>query len=359
MDQVYPIAVEKRSTSLLFLIVILLTGCARHPPIAPLPQAARQVPAIFVDHNRVATTEISVVTYNVAGLPFPARTGTGSAMRRIHLAMTRAWQGDRRPDILLLQEAFVPSATRLILSAGLANHVRGPSPGDRRAVAVRDPEQNNLKGRKWRKGEGWPKLANSGLALGTNFGILAHVAEPFGRRSCAGLDCLANKGVTLTALHLPGVPEPLLVLNTHLNARGAARVSRRRTDYAHRQQVCEMAELLAREWRGRYPLIYAGDFNTRGTARRFDYKDENLPGELAHRFCHNEPQRCRVEMSWDGDEPWRDTQDLQGYASSARVTIEPVAIEAEFDEPVGGRRLSDHDALRVTFRMSWRVDEAR
>jgi hypothetical protein len=211
--------------------------------------------------------------------------------------------------------------------------------------------------RRWRKGEvGW-KFTNSGLALGTNFGILAHVAEPFGRRSCAGLDCLSNKGVTLTTLHIPGLPEPLMILNTHLNSRGAARVSRRRTDYAHRQQVREMVELLSREWRGRYPLIYAGDFNTRGTPYRFDYKDERLPGDLAHRFCHGHRDRCRIEMSWDGDEPWRDTQDLQGYASSARVRIEPIAIAADFDEPFDGHRLSDHDALRVTFRLSWSLTE--
>jgi hypothetical protein len=116
-----------------------------------------------------------------------------------------------------------------------------------------------------------------------------------------------------------------------------------------------MIELLSREWRGRYPLIYAGDFNTRGAAIRFDHKDERLPGELAHRFCHRHPDRCRIEMSWDGDEPWPYTQDLQGFVSSAHVRIEPIAIAAEFDEAVEGRRLSDHDALRVTFKLSWRV----
>lgn len=336
------------------LTAILLTGCASHPEIAPLPQATRRAPAISVDANGLATTEISVVTYNVAGLPFPVRSGRGSAMRRIASAMRVQWQ-DKRPDVLLLQEAFIPSASRLTYSAGLHNHVRGPSAGDRRQVRVARPADERIGRRRWRKGEGGFKPINSGLALGTNFGIAAHVAEPFGRRSCAGYDCLANKGVTLTTLQLPGVPEPLMILNTHLNARGAAKVSRRRTDYAHRQQVREMVELLSREWGGRLPLIYGGDFNTRGTPFRFDYKDERLPGELAHRFCHLHRGRCAVELSWDGDEPWRDTQDLQGYASSARVKIEPVAISADFDEPVDGERLSDHDALRVTYRLSWNV----
>ena len=300
---------------------------------------------------------ISVVTYNVAGLPFPARNGTGKAMARIRRAIEAEWTGDRRPDILLLQEAFVPSANRLTFAAGYSHHLRGPSAGKRRTVVVQRPDTETLGRRRWRKGEGWPKVTNSGLALGTNVGVLAHVAEPFGRRSCAGIDCLSNKGVTLTTLEVPGLPEPLMILNTHLNSRGAAKVDLRRTDFAHRQQVREMVDLLTREWRGRYPLIYAGDFNTRGTAYRFDYKDERLPGELAHRFCHRNPDRCRVEISWDGDEPWRDTQDLQGYASSDRIRIEPIAISAEFDEPFEQRRLSDHDALRVTYKLSWTVAE--
>jgi hypothetical protein len=158
-------------------------------------------------------------------------------MSRIHQAVRDEWNGPGRPDVLLLQEAFVPSASRLTSSAGHYNHVLGPSRTDRRGVAVRGPEDEALGRRRWRKGEGWPKLTNSGLVLSTNFGIQAHVAEPFGHRSCAGLDCLSNKGVTLTTLQIPGLPEPLMILNTHLNSRGAAKVSRRRADYAHRQQV--------------------------------------------------------------------------------------------------------------------------
>lgn len=299
--------------------------------------------------------ELSVVTYNVAALPFPARRGANDAVARIRAAMVVEWAGDRRPDVLLLQEAFLPSASRLTFDVGYSHHLRGPKANSRRALKIHGPDEESLGRRQWRRGEGWPKVTNSGLALGTNLGVIAHIAEPFGRRSCAGLDCLANKGVTLTTLEIPGVPEPVMILNTHLNSRRAANVSLTRTDFAHRQQVREMIALLAREWRGRFPLIYAGDFNTRGTPFRFDYKDERLPGELAHRFCHSNPQKCRIEISWDGDEPWRDTQDLQGYASSARVQIEPVAIAAEFDEPVGDRRLSDHDALRVTYKLSWRI----
>ncbi|TCD02037.1 hypothetical protein EYB45_10150 [Erythrobacteraceae bacterium CFH 75059] len=310
-----------------------------------------------VSDDGIASTTITVVNYNVAGLPFPVRRGTGTAMARIADAMTASWNGDGRPDLLLLQEAFVPSASRLTFAAGFANHVRGPSAASRPSVVKPNRESAEVLSRRiWRRGEGWPRMTGAGLALGTDFGIAAQVNEPFGPRSCAGWDCLSNKGVALTWVEIPGVPEPLLILNTHLNSRGSTGVSRERADLAHRQQVREMGDILARHWQGEVPLVYAGDFNTRNVPFRFDLKDERLPGELAHRFCFNHPERCRITMSWDSDEPWMDTQDLQGYASSRRIRVEPVAIAAEFDAPVDGEMLSDHDALRVTYRLSWRVD---
>ena len=43
--------------------------------------------------------------------------------------------------------------------------------------------------------------------------------------ACAGFDCLANKGVLLARIAVPGMAQPLTVANAHLNARKAAGVS--------------------------------------------------------------------------------------------------------------------------------------
>jgi hypothetical protein len=48
-----------------------------------------------------------------------------------------------------------------------------------------------------------------------------------------------------------------------------------------------------------------------------------------------------------------DTQDLQGFASGARVQVRPVRVDAMFDEPWKGRPLADHDGLLVVYRLSW------
>ncbi len=36
-------------------------------------------------------------------------------------------------------------------------------------------------------------------------------------------------------------------------------------------------------------------------------------------------------MSWDGDEPWMDTRDLQFYVRGPKVAIRPIRVEAMFD----------------------------
>jgi endonuclease/exonuclease/phosphatase family metal-dependent hydrolase len=331
-----------------------LSGCASHPvlPAPPLP-AAREL-AVQVDpETGVHSIELSVLTYNVAGLPFPARGDTRKAMRRI----AQAWPGefpDGPPDVLLLQEAFVPSATRLAGRLGYPNVVRGPKrldkPEPRPERATREFRQQ----RRLTKGERLFVLTGSGLVAATDLAVVRTVNQPFGRHACAGYDCLANKGAMLIEIAVPGMPEPLFILNTHLNSRRASGVADERSLYAYRRQVVEIRELLDREWAGRGPLVWAGDLNARGNLDRFSFQEERLPGELAHRYCADNPRHCSVRMSWDNDEPWLDTQDLQGFLDGEWVWIKPVAIAARFDEPVDGRMLSDHDGLEVRWRLSWR-----
>lgn len=332
-----------------------LGGCAQHMPLAELPRPGVVQSDISVDADTgMASTTITVVTYNVAGLPWPVRSGTGRAMRRIDAAFAEAFS-PRRPDLLLLQEAFVPSATRLPANAGFANIVRGPGQRLRSTLPVEAAEPAFRQGRRRFRGERSGRIVNAGLLVASDHHLQSIVREPFGRHSCAGFDCLANKGMMLVEVHVPGLPEPLFIFNTHMNSRTASGVPHERSRIAHHRQVEEMALLLARDWRGRGPLIYAGDFNTRQSPDRFTYKDERLPGELAHRYCMMQPNRCDVRMSWDSDEPWLDTQDLQGFANGPLVTVEPIVMAAMFDAPINGVMLSDHDALLVTYRLSWRM----
>jgi hypothetical protein len=341
------------------LLAPLGASCASHPDLAPPPlPAVRAMPVEIDPHTGRHSVELTVLTYNVAGLPWPQRSDAGGAMRRIEEAWAGEF-GDDPPDVLLLQEAFVPSATRLPGNVGYANVVRGPLRLDRPDPRPERAERDFRRERRLIKGERLLILLGSGLVAATDLGIEAQVNQPFGRHSCAGYDCLANKGAMLLRIPIPGMPEPLFVLNTHLNSRRASGVPEERSLYAYRRQIVEIEELLEREWGGRGPLIWAGDFNARGNLDRFEFKEERLPGELAHRYCEDNRTHCAVEMSWDNDEPWLDTQDLQGFLDGEWVQIKPVAIAARFDAPVDGRMLSDHDGLEVRWRLSWMPQPAR
>ncbi len=336
------------------LLLLLTAACIPHPTPRPLPQhGSAPVPIVVDPHTGQHSATVSVLIYNVAGLPWPVRSGTGTAIKRIARAFEERLE-PAPPNFLLLQEAFIPRASRLYAKAGYSNFVRGPKRGATQTLEIAGPDKRFLAARRFGKGERLGKITNSGLVLATNQTIATATIEPFGPNSCAGFDCLSNKGMMLVEVDIPGMPEPLFILNTHLNSRGASGVPDARSVKAHKQQVREMEALLARDWRGRGPLIYAGDFNARNAPDRFDHKEAHLPGVWAHRFCHARRDLCDVRMSWDRDDPWLDTQDLQGYARGQRVGIRPILIQAMFDDPVDGKMLSDHDALLVAYRLTWR-----
>ncbi|MGH6633776.1 MAG: endonuclease/exonuclease/phosphatase family protein, partial [Sphingopyxis sp.] len=122
-----------------------------------------------------------------------------------------------------------------------------------------------------------------------------------------------------------------------------------------RYQALQAAQFLDRHHVPNNPLIIGGDFNMRRNAERFDFFSTAIPYEIVHRWCIEKPATCAVKMSWDGDEPWMDTQDLQAFDNGRRVSVEPIRVEAMFDGSDNGARLSDHDGFLVTYRLSWRA----
>lgn len=101
------------------------------------------------------------------------------------------------------------------------------------------------------------------------------------------------------------------------------------------------------------PVIFAGDFNMRSAPARFETFEAVHGLQLVHSFCLADRDHCDVRISWDGDAPWQDTQDLQLFPSGSVLTVRPVRIESLFDGSPDSPRLSDHDALRVVYELSW------
>jgi endonuclease/exonuclease/phosphatase family metal-dependent hydrolase len=293
-----------------------------------------------------------VLTYNVEGVP--RRAGRKRQLREIGARLDALRQAGDGPDIILVQEMFSRSARAGVRRAGYPNLVTGPSRTQRRTL----PAHGERKGHKWRKGEWGLRFVGSGLAIASVYPIVDHASEPFSRRACAGLDCLSNKGTLFARVSIPGVPDSLEVFNTHMNAQGASGVRRRRHTQVHHAQVRELADFMAQRRDPQRPVILGGDFNMRNSETRFEAFHASQPLELVHQHCLEIPGRCDVEMSWDGDAPWMDTQDLQLFRSGARVRIRPVRVSAMFDGRPDSPALSDHDGFRVVYELSWSVGAA-
>lgn len=129
---------------------------------------------------------------------------------------------------------------------------------------------------------------------------------------------------------------------------------------AHHLQVEELGTFISTVGSQDIPTVLGGDFNMKGSAIRFErFRNVTEPFEIVHEWCNDQPLRCDTRISWDGDEPWMDTQDLQLFESGADVRIIPIRVEAMFDGSAGNPQLSDHDGFRVTYRISWQTRVGR
>lgn len=336
--------------------ILFFSACATHLVEEPaLPQrGVTREPSVRIDpESGEHVMEISVLTYNVAGLPWPVRSSRGKVMERIGRYLGDLRARGQEPDIVLLQEAFIGKTRELISATGYPNFTRGPEKGDR-APLLENERAEKYKRKKHRlRGEGWKKWTHSGLYILSNFPIEEKKVRPY--RYCAGWDCLANKGVVLARITIPGLPRPLDIFNTHLNSRGSAGVSEERSHAAHNLQIDELDQFLDNARNIRNPLIFGGDFNTSNARERIRHVlEKDRPYMIVSYYCIEVVDDCEILLSFDGDEPWLSTQDMQGFAEGEGIRVRPVRIEAMFDGPNTGGKLSDHDGYLVHYELRWR-----
>jgi endonuclease/exonuclease/phosphatase family metal-dependent hydrolase len=335
-----------RAVLALSLAVGLLAG--RPAPDRPgrEPRNAETASATTTPPTR-RDAELKVLIYNIEGLHWPARSGRAKQLRQIGNVLRDLRANGMAPDVVLFQEAFSPAARRAVDRTGYPVIVRGPSRSAQSSYSVED----RLPGRRNHlKGELGIRLISSGLIVASRYPVVETAYDAYSRRSCAGFDCLANKGVVLVRIRVPNVPEPIDIANTHMNARGASKVSPARNLASHRAQARELSMFLQHHHAAGHALILAGDFNMARSVDRFAHFRSLHKMDMVHEYCSLTPS-CDVRMSWDGDAPWMDTQDLQFFSSGNRVQILPSKVQAMFDGSPGSPRLSDHDGLEVTYRL--------
>lgn len=337
--------------SLLLAAALLASSCGTAPPLRTLACTAVSPDAVAIAlDGQTKRAELKVLTYNIEGLGFPARTGRGAQLRQIGEHLDAMRQAGTGPDIVLFQEMFSGAAKTAVMRSGYPAITSGPTA----ATSATGPKPDKLPGKaKITRGELGIKFAGSGLAIASRFPIIATDMRAYGKRACAGLDCMSNKGIVLAQIVVPGVPTPIDVYDTHMNSRGASKAPPKRNLAAHDRQALEASEFIDQTHNDNFPVVFGGDFNMRHSEPRWENFTKYQKMLLVHRVCADTASGCDVKMSWDGDAPWMDTQDLQFYWGGSPVAIRPIRVEAVFDGSPNSPVLSDHDGFMVTYELSW------
>ena len=307
---------------------------------------------------------LSVMTYNVEGLPWPVRWGRDADLQMIGERFAWLRRNGRQPHIVALQEAFSASAKAIPRIAGYRYAVTGPDAGAVSTLRPTAADQTFMAAGSWLHGETQGKFIGSGLLVMSDYPILKISRMAFPSFACAGYDCLANKGALLVTLKVPGVPTPVEILDTHLNSRGASGVANTRSDTAYRRQTEILGQFLTSHHDPHNVLFAAGDYNMGPRPGR----KAALLGALDAAIAPGRDLPLRDGLSSvvardpdvDGDPldaQWilRRGRDWEFLGNGQATRIKPLAAEILFGRNGStGPMLSDH----MGFAVSYRIDVA-
>jgi len=291
---------------------------------------------------------LSVMTYNIEGLPWPVRSGRGADLAAIGARLRQLRDAGRQPHVVLLQEAFSEDAQRIGGDAGYPHIVRGPDAAMAgKSAASRDDLDFAGAGR-FLKGERSGKLVGSGLEILSDYPVLAVRREAFPAYACAGYDCLANKGIVMAIVAVPGQPTPVAIVDVHLNSRRASHVPRARSLYAYREQIDAVDDFLRRNAPAGMSMIVGGDFNIGQDGPRRAYVDARLghwwggARRDAFHLCMASADGCGRTMSAEAMKSLYHGRDWQFLAPAEGTELGVRRIAVPFGHEADGSMLSDH-----------------
>jgi endonuclease/exonuclease/phosphatase family metal-dependent hydrolase len=305
-----------RKTRFLFLVSILLPAFASGAARAALPKPA--IPVLATSLN------FSVLSYNIKGLPSFAAPGFDED-RYGDIGKILAERNLRGagPDIVALQESFTARTAELRAIANFRYSAKGPDAASLMGV-------------------------DSGLYILSRYPIIKEESRAFGPELCASWDCYSNKGVQLARIKLPGLPMPVDVYNTHMQAS-------RQSDGIRRGQVKTILEFIAATHTPGAPIIFAGDFNFRPSAGDLGFADFSKGSGLIHagKLCLS--LKCETAKGYDLRRLFETSVDHQFISSGEKdgFSLLPKKAERNFLDPVKGRALSDHLGYEVQYELKW------
>lgn len=289
-------------------------------------------------------SDVSIMSYNVHGLPWPIAARRPTALREIGARLAEMRAAGTEPHLVLLQEAFTADAKAIGKEAGYPYVVRGPDREERSKTPADFHQEDFGRAANRLKGEGDGTVEDSGLLILSDYPVLDIRRMPYSRFACAGFDCLANKGVLLVKVAIPGTSDPLVVIDTHLNSRGASGVRRSRADMAFAWQAVQLREFVGANVPSSAPAVVAGDFNI----GRITYRQEIIGADNPALEGADDALRAAlagkaaVQDKADAEAIAEKGKDWMFVRSGTATTLKLQEVAVPFGRDARGKSLSDH-----------------
>ncbi|HEX7782043.1 MAG TPA: endonuclease/exonuclease/phosphatase family protein [Sphingobium sp.] len=299
---------------------------------------------------------LKVMNYNVKGLPWPVTDGRSAELAAIGDRLRAMRTHGATPDVVVLQEAFSSDARAIAARAGYAYVAYGPGRDDVAPASGGQPMPTRYP---WR-GEGYGAYLSSGLVLMSDYPILGARRAAFPRTACAGYDCLANKGVLLARIAVPGLPVPVEIMTAHMNSRKPTRTPIAHANEAFVRQMAALDRFVAANSDPRLPMIFGADLNLDSDPQRIAalrqssarWSGGGAGAAATFAICGKPSTRCRPAIGFGAIAQSKRNNDWQLAFASAHVMVRPVSAAIRFAPDPAGLALSDHQAVLVSYRLS-------
>ncbi len=316
-------------------------------------------PPVLADTTNAVS--ISVMTYNVNGLPWPLASGRTAAFGQIENRLRSMRASGTQPHVIVLQEAFTAPAKQIAANSGYRFIANGPTTHMSSSIRPTAGDRAFAQNASVSKGESSGKYLDSGLQIASDYPIIAVRRAAFPPFACAGYDCLANKGVMLVTIKVPGNAQPITIATTHMNSKRASGVSQTRSLYAYQRQVDFINGFIAKHRNPRLPIIFAGDFNASSVQRRRHLFERGTaswamqaanPVQSALDRCLQATPPCTGKIPPIASLIRERARDWQFYIPGMTGSIAAVGVTVPFGLERTGNMLSDHVGYGITYQFS-------
>ena len=333
----------------LAVCLVVLVGASAPAPINKSAIAANLGPIAALP---TSADQLTIMTYNVKGLPWPVAQGRTAALEAIGLRLQRLRKNGAQPHVVVLQEAFTPAAKEIARIAGYRFVGIGPQPNDSKAGRTTELGTEFVANASWTKGETEGKWVDSGLVTLSDYPIEKSAKMVFPREACAGFDCLAAKGVLITWIKPGDQSEPIAIINTHLNSRGASGVPTQRANSAYARQFDSLVKFVGDNVGIGTAVIFSGDLNV-GTdpLRRKKLAQTRDRLKFSSEALRHLASTNSFESSSTGDLAAiiKRSKDMQFFRPGLGSWLHPRLASVPFGTETDGSMLSDHMGFVISY----------